>query len=172
MVKNLPAMWETWVRFLDPEDPLEKGLATHSSILARRIPWTEEPGGVQAMGSQRVGHDWATNTFTFTQRLYFPILRMIKLRLLIRSYVTGPKTEPVCEQVKIQIPVWATQWFPPPPFWQLRVFHYKHVTARSVSHLPHSFAWAKLLGHVYQKQIIIQQSYSHLGILEEEKHNS
>ena len=57
MVKNLPAMHETWVRSLSQEDPLEKGMATHSSILAWRIPWTEEPGGMQFMGSQRVGHD-------------------------------------------------------------------------------------------------------------------
>ena len=57
MVKNLPAMWETWVRFLGWEDPLEKGRATHSSILAYRIPWTEEPGGLQSMGLERVGHD-------------------------------------------------------------------------------------------------------------------
>ena len=56
-VKDLPAMWETWVRSLGWEDPLEEGMATHSSILAWRIPWTEEPGGLQSMGSQRVGHD-------------------------------------------------------------------------------------------------------------------
>ena len=60
-VKNPPAMWETWVWSLGREDPLEKGMATHSSILARRIPWTEESGGLQSMGSQRVGHNWATN---------------------------------------------------------------------------------------------------------------
>ena len=57
MVKNLPAVQETWVRFLGWEDPLEKGMATHSSILTWRIPWTEEPGGLQSMGSQRVRHD-------------------------------------------------------------------------------------------------------------------
>ena len=55
MVKNLPAMWETWVRSLGWEDPLEKGMSTHSSIFAWRIPWTEKPG--ESMGSQRVGHD-------------------------------------------------------------------------------------------------------------------
>ena len=55
MVKNLPAVQETWVQFLDSEDPLEKGMATHSRILAWRIPWTEEPGGLQTMGSQRIG---------------------------------------------------------------------------------------------------------------------
>ena len=57
LVKNLPAMWETWVRSLGWEDPLEEGMATDSSILAWRIPWTEEPGGLQSMGLQRVGHD-------------------------------------------------------------------------------------------------------------------
>ena len=62
IVMNLPAMQETWVRSLSWEDPLEKGMATHSSTLTWRIPWTEEPGGLQSMGSQRVGHDKATNT--------------------------------------------------------------------------------------------------------------
>ena len=57
MVKNLPAMQEMQVQSLGWEDPLEKGMATHSSILAWRIPWTEEPGGPQSMWSQRVGHD-------------------------------------------------------------------------------------------------------------------
>ena len=57
MVKDMPAMQETWVQSLEWEDPLEKGMATHSSILAWVIPWTEEPGGLQSMGSQRAGHD-------------------------------------------------------------------------------------------------------------------
>ena len=57
MVKNPTAMWETWVRSLGWEDLLQKGMATRSSILAWRIPWTEETGGLQFMGSQRVGHD-------------------------------------------------------------------------------------------------------------------
>ena len=57
MVKNLHAMWETQVRSLGQKNPLEKEMATHSSILAWRIPWTEDPGGLQTMGSQRVGHD-------------------------------------------------------------------------------------------------------------------
>ena len=61
MVKNPPAMQETWVRSLGHEDPLEEGKAVHSSILAWRIPWTEESGGLQSMGSQRVGHNWVTN---------------------------------------------------------------------------------------------------------------
>ena len=55
-LKRLPAMWETWVQSLGWEDPLEKEMATHSSILAWRIPWTEEPGGLQSTGLQRVRH--------------------------------------------------------------------------------------------------------------------
>ena len=64
-VKNPPAMHETWVHSLGLEYALEKGMATHSSILAWRISWTEEPGGLQSMGSQRVGQGWVTNTFSF-----------------------------------------------------------------------------------------------------------
>ena len=57
MVKHLRTMWETLLQRLSQEDPLEKEMATHSSILAWKIPWAEEPGGLQSMGSQRVGHD-------------------------------------------------------------------------------------------------------------------
>ena len=60
-VKRLSRMQETQVRFLGGEDPLEKEMAIHSSTLAWKIPWTEEPGGLQSMGSQRVGHDWVTS---------------------------------------------------------------------------------------------------------------
>ena len=57
MIKTLPAMWETWVQSLGWEGPLEEGMAVHSSILPGESPRTEEPGGLQSMGSQRVGHD-------------------------------------------------------------------------------------------------------------------
>ena len=60
-VKRLPAVQETWVRSLGQRDPLEKEMATHSSTLVWKIPWAEEPGRLQSMGSQRVGHDWATS---------------------------------------------------------------------------------------------------------------
>ena len=63
-VKNPPAIQETRFRSLSWEDTLEEGMATHCSILAWRIPWTEEPGGLQSMGSQRAGHDWATKHST------------------------------------------------------------------------------------------------------------
>ena len=65
MVKNLPTIQETQIRSLGGEDPLEKGTSTHSSVLAWKIPWTEESGGLQSMVSQRVGYNWATNTFSF-----------------------------------------------------------------------------------------------------------
>ena len=61
MVKSLPAMWETRVRSLGQEDPLGKEMATYSSILAWEIPWMGQPGGLQSMGSQRVGHDLVTS---------------------------------------------------------------------------------------------------------------
>ena len=63
-VKKLPAMQENGVQSLDWEDPLKKEIATHSSVLDWRIPWSEEPGGPQSMGSQRIRHNWATNTHT------------------------------------------------------------------------------------------------------------
>ena len=74
-VKRLPAMQETQVQFLGQEDPLEKEMETHSSILAWRSPWTMEPGGLQSIGSQRVGHDRSdlhtyTHTHTHTQRIW------------------------------------------------------------------------------------------------------
>ena len=59
VLKNLPAMQETWIWSLSGKDPLEKEMATHSNILACRIPWAEEPGGLQSTGSQRVSHDWS-----------------------------------------------------------------------------------------------------------------
>ena len=72
MVKSLPAMWETQVPSLGQEDPLEKGMATHSSILAWRIPWTKESGGLQSMGLQRVGHAWITK-HTCAHRAFYRV---------------------------------------------------------------------------------------------------
>ena len=66
MIKNLPALWETQVQFQGWEDPLEKEMKTHSSILDWETPRTEEPGSLQSLESQIVGHNWATNTFWFS----------------------------------------------------------------------------------------------------------
>ena len=85
-VKHLLAMWGTWVRSLGWDDSLEKGMATHSSIPAWRIPWTEELGGLQSMGSQKVGHDRMTNTFTFRQS------RTITLSQIVLNVITSENT--------------------------------------------------------------------------------
>ena len=68
MVKNLPAVQETQIQSQGQEDPLEKGMATYSSILAWRIPWTEKPGRLQSMGLQKVGQDWVTLHFLTTTK--------------------------------------------------------------------------------------------------------
>ena len=85
MSKHLPAKRETQVQSLDREDPLEKGLATHSSTLVREISWTEEPGGLQSMGSQRVGHDWATNTSTSPSHTLYTTGEMVLCMFIIRD---------------------------------------------------------------------------------------
>ena len=71
MVKHLPAIWEARVWSLGWEDPLEKEMATHSSTLAWKIPWTEEPGRLQSMGPHRVGHDWATSLLLKKRKLKY-----------------------------------------------------------------------------------------------------
>ena len=82
-LKRLPAMRETWVQSLGQEDPLEKEMATHSSILAWRIPWMEEPGGLQSTGLQRVGHNWATSLHFMPP--FNPYLNLIKPMFILIS---------------------------------------------------------------------------------------
>ena len=72
-VKHLPAVWEPWVRSQGWENPLEKEMVTHSSTLAWKIPWTEESGGLQSMGSQKVRHDWATSLSSHVQLFRDPV---------------------------------------------------------------------------------------------------
>ena len=108
MVKNLPAMRETWVWSLGWEDPLKKGKATHSSILACRIPWTEEPGRLQSSESQRVGHDWATFILT-----HIPRSAIVSGGLLV-------KNPPAMQEMQIQslgqeVP-WRRTWQLTPVF--------------------------------------------------------
>ena len=78
--KTLPAIWETWVWSLGQEDPLKKGMANHSSILAWGIPWTEEPWRLQSMGSERFGQEWGTNTSNFN---FFVVQLLSCVRLLV-----------------------------------------------------------------------------------------
>ena len=83
MVNNLLAMQETQLQSLVQEDPQEKRMATHSSILAWRIPWTEEPGGLQSIGSQRVGHDWVTNTLhSIHSPFSYPLVEFYNKKML------------------------------------------------------------------------------------------
>ena len=85
MVKNLPAIQETEAQSLGQEEPLEEELATHFSILACRIPWTEKPGGLQFLGLQWVGHDWATNFHFSFHNVYLSFSsRRIKFNLLFK----------------------------------------------------------------------------------------
>ena len=79
-IKNLPAMQETWVWSLSREDPLEKGMAAHSTILAWRIPWIEELAGLQSMELQGVRHNWATNTVIFCVQTISPLCQQVPQR--------------------------------------------------------------------------------------------
>ena len=89
MVKRLPTMWETWVRSLGWEDPLEKEMATHSSILAWKIPWTEDPHRLHSMGSQTVGQDWATSLIPSR---FIHVKAYIKIFFLLRLKHTHTHT--------------------------------------------------------------------------------
>ena len=104
-LKHLPGMLETRVRSLGREDPLEKEMATHSSTLAWRIPWREEPGRLQSMGSQWVGHNWATSLH-FTS-LHFPGGLVVKNHLQFRELRFDPWAR--------KIP-WRRKWLPTPLF--------------------------------------------------------
>ena len=102
LVENLPAMRETWVQFLGKEDPLEKKMEIHSSALAWEIPWMEEPGGLQSMGSLRVRHNRATSTLLGRSTNDLAILFSNDLAILVSDYSTEmdiyvlPKTSIRC----------------------------------------------------------------------------
>ena len=87
MVKHLSTMQETWVRSLGQEDPVEKEMAIHSSTIAWKIPWTEEPGRLQSMGSQRVRHHWATSLH-LTRRTFVGKVISLLLTMLSRLVIT------------------------------------------------------------------------------------
>ena len=93
MVKNLPAMQETWVPSLGWEDPLKKGMATHRSILAWRIPWTEEPGRPQSMGLQELDRVcwWGKGDRVYGKSLYVPLSVAVNLKLSLEKTVLQSK---------------------------------------------------------------------------------
>ena len=109
MVKSLPAMQETQVQSLGLEDPLEKEMATHSSTLAWRIPWTEQPGKTQSTELQRVGHKWVTNiSFSFHIILYFRRLKTENLNMSVKHLMQiknslGNSYVHMCRAVSVQI---------------------------------------------------------------------
>ena len=134
MVKHPPAMWETRVRSLDWEDPLEKETATHSSTLAWKILWTEEPGRLQSMESQRVRHNWTTSLY-FIEGYLDSWVRKIcwrRYRLptpVFLGFPGGSASKKICLQCRRlgfdpwggTIP-WRRERLPTPVFWP-RKFH-------------------------------------------------
>ena len=99
VVNNTPAVQETQVRSLGQEDPLEEGMATHSSILFWRTPWAEEPGGLQSVGRQRVRPDWATDTTSTASVLWYlrfvlsAYSQILVLSLICNSFLVGEERE-------------------------------------------------------------------------------
>ena len=129
VVKRLPTMLETWVWSLGREGPLEKEMATHSSNLAWKIPWTEEPGRPRSMGSQRVRHDWVTSLFFFLSSFLFfnvdfiPVVQMYFLYVL--QLLDNNFFAMACE---ILVPQVGIEPRPPP----IEVQHLNHWTCRKV----------------------------------------
>ena len=107
-------MQETWVRSLDQEDPLEKEMATHSSILAWKIPWMEEPGGLQSMGSQRVRHDWATSLKGRTKTTY-KVPEMVQSQMVASNKVVTLETESAILGHGLGVGMRNRMSQPPPP---------------------------------------------------------
>ena len=111
MVKNLPAMQESWVQCLGPKDPLEKEMTTHFSILAWRIPWTEEPWGLQSTGLQRVGHDWVINIHCI-KRWRNELIWNKKLVFCIPQWFYIMKGSRICHSYLLQnVPLWHIHYF-------------------------------------------------------------
>jgi len=125
LVKNLPAMWETWVWILDSEDPLEESMATHSNILPGESPWKEEPGGLQSMGLQRVEHNWVTK---HTNKIPPTLVKMatITQKSLSRVRLCDPMDcSPPGSSVHGIFQAWILEWvavsFSRPPLQSLQI---------------------------------------------------
>ena len=126
-LKHLPTMLETWVRSLGQEDPLEKEMATHSSILAWRTPWTEEPGRLQSTGSQRVGHDWATSFMV----IGLAFLSLVNHLTCTHSWSNSRPFLTVCTSL-------SQDGFQPESFWEVDRTYYGLASPFSSWPLPHS----------------------------------
>ena len=106
-------MRETWVQSLVGKTPLGEGMATHSSILAWRIPWTEEPGGLQCMRSQRVRHDWATQHSTYSKNKTQHILPMYYLFY----FLSLPAPRMLCTKAGVSCVLFTALFSPPGTYW-------------------------------------------------------
>ena len=172
MVKNLPAMQETQFLSLGREDPLEKGLAaTHSSILAWRIPWTEEPGGLQSIVLQRVRHDWVTDTFTLT---YVCIHKHTQTSISAYKYwkpwfhfdtfsfVSIPRIFPSLflflnlYLLSLTFKIWLSNLFPPAPLWVTTSW------PQGLSHWPQSH-WKCWLSTIWFHDSLLYTENSHFS---------
>ena len=100
-VTSLPALWETWIQSLGQEDPLEKEMATHSSILAWKIPWMEQCGSLQSMGLQRVGHNWATSLSFLTPSQRINVVCTISQSGLLVSLSSVFESWPFITQIQL-----------------------------------------------------------------------
>ena len=158
--KNLLAMQATWVRFPGCKHPLEKGMATHSNILAWRNPRTEEPCGLHTLGSQRVGHDWVTNTPVHSRGLISIISSPIFL--FSSCFVHSIKS------TRLSIP--NSYILPPPPTPHFKPLVYIHVFSMSVSLL---LLWNKIIYIIFLQSFITKllnivrsmKLYSMFGLL-------
>ena len=161
-VKNLPAMQETQVRPLIQDNPLEKGMEIYASMLAWRIPRREEPGGQQSMGSQRVGHDWATNTFIFT--LVLSLQHPLCLVHMVYILVGRVTFQVFCSHIRLMAPIllqipsslenkikpWKENYLPEATGWLLETSRHEpkcwtHLTVPSFSSSP--VLWATWRGY-------------------------
>ena len=128
-IKRLPAIRETRVRFLGQEDPLEKEIAIHSSTLAWKIPWTEEPDRLQSMGSQRVGHDWATSHFTLLSEASFIYITSMYVCIRHKWYIR-PHRQNILRTNFIKKKFTCIKW----PLIYILHLSSDHISERSVSY--------------------------------------
>ena len=140
LVKNIPTILETWVWSLGQKDTLEKQEATHSSILAWRIPWTEEYGRLQSMGLQRVRHDWVTNTFT-----------LVVLMLVAQSYLT------LWDHIDCSPSVSSVHGIP-----EAKILEWVAISSSQGFSRPRDWAWVSCVSCTPQRFLTAEQFGKHL----------
>ena len=153
MVKNPPAVQETWVQSLGWEDPLEKGMATHSNILAWRISWTEESGRLQFTGSQRVRHDWATSN-TVCLHVWFlktscPISSSSTWEL--QRHILGPHPRPIYQES-------LGMWFSNLCFNKLSILFWYTLKFEEIWSMGDNFTWIDMPNQLDQNSVCVLKS--------------